>query len=73
MPQPPAGDAPGNEGPPLSPLNPGSMHRAEDDGAAGATSPEFHERPADGSYTSPPADIHTPHEGPGGDDAARPE
>ena len=51
------GDAPGNDGPPLSPLNPGSMHRADADDDAGATSPEFHERPADGSYTAPPAGI----------------
>lgn len=73
MTPPPIGDAPDNDGPPLSPLNPGSMHRAEDDGAAGATSPEFHERPADGSYTSPPAGIHTPHEGPGNGEPAGPE
>lgn len=39
------GDAPGNEGPPLSPLVPESMHRREDDAAAMATSPDFSERP----------------------------
>lgn len=40
-----AGDAPGNEGPPLSPLVPEGMHRREDDAAAIATSPDFSERP----------------------------
>lgn len=39
------GDAPGNDGPPLSPLNPSAMHRAEDDTDARATSPDFSERP----------------------------
>ena len=39
------GDAPGNEGPPLSPLVPQGMHRREDDAAAIATSPDFSERP----------------------------
>lgn len=71
MAQPPVGDAPDNDGPPLSPLNPGSMHRAEDDAAAAATSPEFHERPADGSYTAPPAGAQPPSMAP--DDGAAPE
>ncbi len=70
MPQPPVGDAPDNDGPPLSPLNPGSMHRAEDDAAARATSPEFHERPADGSYTARPAEAQPPSMAP--DDGAPP-
>jgi hypothetical protein len=53
---PPAtGDAPGNDGPPISPLVPGSMHRAEQDREAFATSPEFHERPAHGAHTAPAA------------------
>ena len=71
MPEPPVGDAPDNDGPPLSPLNPGSMHRAEADAAAAATSPEFHERPADGSYTAPPAGAQPPGMAP--DDGAPPE
>lgn len=71
MPEPPVGDAPDNDGPPLSPLNPGSMHRAEADAAAAATSPEFHERPADGSYTAPPAGAQPPSMAP--DDGAPPE
>ncbi len=71
MPEPPVGDAPDNDRPPLSPLNPGSMHRAEADAAAAATSPEFHERPADGSYTAPPAGAQPPSMAP--DDGAPPE
>ncbi len=71
MAQPPVGDAPDNDGPPLSPLNPGSMHRAEDDAAAAATSPEFHERPADGSFTAPPAEAQPAGIAP--DDGAPPE
>lgn len=63
----PTGDAPGNEGPPLSPLNPESMHRAEQDDEARATSPEFHERPADGSFTAPPAGIRPPAVPPDGE------
>ena len=46
------GNAPGNDAPPVSPLLPGSMHRAEDDRIAQATSPEFHNRPLDASYTA---------------------
>ena len=53
------GDAPGNDGPPISPLIPGSMHRAEADAAAFATSPEFHERPPQPGYTAPAA-THDP-------------
>jgi len=53
------GDAPGNDGPPISPLIPGSMHRAEADPAAFATSPEFHDRPAQPGYTAPAA-THEP-------------
>ena len=49
------GDAPDNDGPPISPLVPGSMHRAEQDAEAFATSPEFHERPAHAAYTAPAA------------------
>ena len=71
MPEPPVGDAPDNDGPPLSPLNPGSMHRAEADAAAAATSPEFHERPADGSYTAPSVGAQSPSMAP--DDGAAPE
>lgn len=53
-----AGDAPGNEGPPLSPLVPDTMHRREDDAAAIATSPDFNERPDRATVDSPggPAD-----------------
>ena len=51
----PDGDAPGNAAPPVSPLVPGSMHRAEDDRLAQATSPEFHDRPAGPSDTAPTA------------------
>lgn len=53
------GDAPGNDGPPISPLIPGSMHRAEQDAVAFATSPEFHERPAHPDHTAPAA-THEP-------------
>ena len=49
------GDAPGNDAPPVSPLLPGSMHRAEDDRLAQATSPEFHNRPVGASDTAPAA------------------
>lgn len=49
------GDAPDNDGPPISPLVPESMHRAERDGEAAATSPEFTERPSRGSHTAPAA------------------
>jgi hypothetical protein len=58
----PPGDAPGNEGPPISPLNPDSMHRAEDDAAAWATSPEFNDRPQDSTYTAPAATATPPSE-----------
>jgi hypothetical protein len=54
------GDAPDNDGPPISPLNPGSMHRAEDDAAAFATSPEFHERPLSAEHTAPAATATPP-------------
>ena len=54
------GDAPGNDGPPISPLIPGSMHRAEADPAASATSPEFHERPPQPGYTAPAASHDPP-------------
>ena len=53
------GDAPGHDGPPISPLIPGSMHRAEADPVAFATSPEFHERPPQPGYTAPAA-THDP-------------
>ena len=54
------GDAPGNDGPPISPLVPDSMHRAEQDAEAFATSPEFHERPADATHTAPTAGKEPP-------------
>lgn len=51
---PPAvGDAPGNQGPPLSPLVPEGMHRREDDAAAIASSPDFSERPNRATIDSP--------------------
>ncbi|MGD9902044.1 MAG: hypothetical protein AB7U83_01140 [Vicinamibacterales bacterium] len=55
VPVPVPGDAPDNDAPPISPLVPGSMHRAESDAEAEATSPEFNERPRDGRHTAPPA------------------
>jgi hypothetical protein len=55
------GAAPGNQGPALSPLNPGTMHRAEDDSLAVRTSPEFTERPTTrGSHTAPAATATPP-------------
>jgi hypothetical protein len=39
-------DAPGNEAPAISPHAVSSMHRAEDDGAAMESSPEFRDQPA---------------------------
>lgn len=47
------GDAPDNQGPPVSPLVPESMHRREDDAKAIATSPDFSERP-DRATIDPP-------------------
>lgn len=58
------GDAPGNDGPPISPLIPGSMHRADTDPVAFATSPEFHERPTQPGHTAPAA-THEPPRPPG--------
>lgn len=51
--QPVVGDAPGNQGPPLSPLFPEGMHRREDDAAAIASSPDFSERPNRATIDSP--------------------
>ena len=52
--QPPiVGDAPDNDAPPISPLVPASMHRAEADALAMATSPDFSERP-DRATADPP-------------------
>ena len=52
--QPPiVGDAPDNDAPPISPLVPASMHRAEADALAVATSPDFSERP-DRATAHPP-------------------
>ena len=53
-------DAPDNDAPPISPLDTASMPRAEDDAEAFATSPEFHDRTVDGSFTAPAA----PHDPP---------
>jgi hypothetical protein len=36
------------------------MHRAEDDAAAFATSPEFHERPLSAEHTAPAATATPP-------------
>ena len=47
------GDAPDNDAPPISPLVPASMHRAEADARALATSPDFSERP-NRATTDPP-------------------
>lgn len=47
------GDAPDNDAPPISPLVPASMHRAEADALARATSPDFSERP-DRATIQPP-------------------
>ena len=59
-PQPPdapriSGDAPDNDGPPISPLVPESMHRAEADAQARATSRDFSERPDRATSEPPPA------------------
>lgn len=48
------GDSPDHEGEPSSPLVPDSMHRAEDDARARATSPDFSERP-DRATSAPPS------------------
>jgi hypothetical protein len=48
------GDSADNDGPPISPLVPSTMHRADVDAEAAATSPEFTERP-DGATVDPPA------------------
>ncbi len=42
----PTGDAPGQDGPALSPAVPERMHRADDDPLARATSPDFSDHPA---------------------------
>jgi hypothetical protein len=46
MPQPV--HAPGEDGPPISPLDPSSMPRGEDDAETMANSPEFHDVPGSG-------------------------
>ena len=66
------GDAPGNDGPPISPLVPDSMHRAEQDAEAFATSPEFPERPADATHTAPTASKEPPRPSNGAGSAAKP-
>jgi hypothetical protein len=40
--------APGEDGPPISPLDPSSMPRGEDDAETMANSPEFHDVPGSG-------------------------
>ena len=42
-------DAPENQAPPIGPHAPASLHRREDDDRARAVSPEFHDRPDNGS------------------------
>ena len=66
------GDAPGNDGPPISPLIPGSMHRAEADPLAFATSPEFHERPSSPAHTAPAATHEPPRPHAAADDSDPP-
>ncbi len=46
----PAPDAPGSDGPALSPQNPSSMPRAEDDAEVHAHSPEFNDAPGSGRH-----------------------
>ena len=46
------GDTPDNDAPPISPLTPERMHRAEDDAQAAATTPEFNERPDVPTHTA---------------------
>jgi hypothetical protein len=41
--------APGEDGPPISPLDPSSMPRSEDDAETMANSPEFHDVPGSGN------------------------
>lgn len=55
------GDSADNEGPPISPLVPSTMHRAGDDAAAAATSPEFNQR-SDGATVDPPSRPAQPDE-----------
>ena len=67
-------DAPDNDAPPISPLDTSSMPRAEDDAEAFATSPEFHDRTGDASFTAPvaPHDPDPLTRGRGGDTGERP-
>ena len=46
--------APGEDGPPISPLDPSSMPRAEDDAESMANSPEFHDQPGSGKHLLKP-------------------
>ncbi len=46
------GDTPDNDAPPISPLTPSRMHRAEDDARAAATTPELNERPDVPAHTA---------------------
>jgi hypothetical protein len=47
-PDPSMADAPDNQGKPVGPHDPASMHRREDDDEAMASSPDFHDRPGSG-------------------------
>jgi hypothetical protein len=54
----PQGAPPSDEGQERGTADPASMHRAEDDEAAFAASPEFHDRPGSGRHAGvdPPGD-----------------
>ena len=47
-PDPSMADAPDNQGRPIGAHDPATMHRREDDDRAGATSPDFRDRPGSG-------------------------
>ena len=69
------GDAPGQDGPALSPGAPDRMHRADADTLAQATSPDFSEHPAHvvtGSLPPTQADIDQGADEIGRDDRSRP-
>jgi hypothetical protein len=46
--------AAGEDAPPISPLDPSSMPRAEDDDESKANSPEFNDRPGSGKHLLEP-------------------
>jgi hypothetical protein len=46
--------APGEDGPPISPLEPSSMPRAEEDDETMANSPEFNDQPGSGKHLLEP-------------------